>query len=186
MKIKRYKFTKQHKENMSKGRRGKNNPAWQNGITKKIHHCKECGKIICYPCARFGSGLCQSCCKKGKRHWNFKGKYKGKDGYTKIYIPYHPNRTKLHAMLLEHRIIMESFLNKISVKKWIEFGLKNNYPKSSRFLTRYEIVHHINGIRDDNRIENLMLVNTKNHERHTLEKRLQKRIRELERLLNEK
>lgn len=84
---------------------------------------------------------------KGYTPWN-KGKF-GKDmprwkngisknlrGYIEIHQPSHPFcNYKKH--ILEHRLIMEK-----------ELG---------RYLTKKEIVHHINGIKDDNRIENLQL-----------------------------
>jgi hypothetical protein len=60
----------------------------------------------------------------------------------------------------EHRIVMEQFLG--------------------RSLKRDEIVHHMNGIRDDNRPENLAVTTLKDHEHHTYVKCLQGRIRELE------
>jgi hypothetical protein len=41
-------------------------------------------------------------------------------------------------------------------------------------------VHHLNGVRKDNRVENLCLVNYHNHHHDTYVKQLQKRIRELE------
>ena len=49
-----------------------------------------------------------------------------------------------------------------------------------RPLTEDELVHHLNGIRDDNRIQNLALLNSHNHPKNTLTKLLQKRIRDLE------
>lgn len=68
-------------------------------------------------------------------------------GYILIYSPEHPFCSK-RKYVLEHRLIMEKHIG--------------------RYLTKKEIVHHKNGIRDDNRIENLELFNNqsehlKNH-----------------------
>jgi len=62
--------------------------------------------------------------------------------------------------VLEHRLVMAMQLG--------------------RALTNREIVHHLNGIRDDNRIENLALTTNHEHPRRTLVEAFQKRIRELE------
>ncbi len=63
--------------------------------------------------------------------------------------------------ILEHRLVMAIALG--------------------RPLASYELVHHLNGIRDDNHIENLALVLGKeNHESKTLITQLRQRIRDLE------
>ena len=65
-----------------------------------------------------------------------KGYIKTWAGYIKIYKPEHP-RTDSKGYVHEHTLIMEKNLGRL---------LNNN-----------EIVHHINEIKDDNRIENLEL-----------------------------
>lgn len=85
---------------------------------------------------------------KGKKHMSGKkhpmwknGKYNSR-GYVLIYSPNHPHKRRNYV--LEHRLIMEKRLN--------------------RYLKPLEVVHHINEIKDDNRIDNLMLFkNVKEH-----------------------
>lgn len=72
---------------------------------------------------------------------------KGKDrmmnnsGYVLVYKPDNPTST--NGWILEHRYVMEQYIG--------------------RPLESYEIVHHVNHKRDDNRIENLRLTTKADH-----------------------
>lgn len=73
----------------------------------------------------------------GEKHHNWKGGVKRRsDGYVYIYRPDHPRATK-NGYVMEHILVMEEVLD--------------------RYLLPEEQVNHINGIRDDNRPENLMV-----------------------------
>lgn len=63
------------------------------------------------------------------------GRIENKDGYIEVYCPEHPNARKYTKYILEHRLVMERVLG--------------------RFLGRGEVVHHKNGVKTDNRPENL-------------------------------
>lgn len=112
--------------------------------------CQSCGKEFKVPpCRKKTAKYCSPGCfyKENRRenNCNWKGgKYKDKRGYVLIYKPNHPDVQKTGYMF-EHRIVMEKHLG--------------------RRLTKDERVHHINGKREDNRIENLQLFN--NESEHT-------------------
>ena len=69
-------------------------------------------------------------------NWNG-GRYKTRHGYIAAYAPEHPRARSNRIYVLEHILVMEGVLG--------------------RFLFVDETVHHKNGIRDDNRPENLEL-----------------------------
>jgi len=76
--------------------------------------------------------------KIGNKNINWKGGKKITDaGYSLIKCPDHPNRNSSNYVL-EHRLVMEKHIG--------------------RYLRLEEVVHHINEIKDDNRIENLLLL----------------------------
>lgn len=86
----------------------------------------------------------------GEGHPEWKGgRIVNKDGYVQVYAPDHPTTHRTKKYVLEHRLVMEKHLG--------------------RYLTRDEVVHHRNGQKDDNRLENLELFSTNGeHLRETL------------------
>lgn len=78
----------------------------------------------------------------GEKNPNWKSGKDGrritKRGYVYIRCPSHPRASRNHNYVPEQVLIMERYLQ--------------------RYLTENELVHHINGIRTDNRIENLQVM----------------------------
>ena len=109
------------------------------GRRKKCHTCRmgkvkcaqdKCSRNIYKASARKGSGYCQSCLNKMESNPHWKGGKITTQGYTQL-------RQPDGRYVFEHRLVMAAHLG--------------------RDLFEHENVHHINGVKTDNRIENLEL-----------------------------
>jgi len=127
--------------------------------------CDMCGKGR-WVAAKHGMAMyqrcraCSSIARRGKASPTWKGgKKKNQDGYISMRLfPenfFYP-MTQRRGHLLEHRFVMAQHLG--------------------RCLHSWEIVHHINGARDDNRIENLQLVSDDRHKQITILENKVKRV----------
>ncbi len=94
------------------------------------------------------------------------GRRKNKQGYIDIWVGKgHPFSTmaRKDGTILEHRLVFASAIGRV--------------------LFSWEVIHHINGIKDDNRIENLELLpsNSKHNTRmHSTLKKMQKQLSEVQ------
>ena len=79
-------------------------------------------------------------------------------GYVIVYVPKHPKAHKDGYQML-HTVVMERAIG--------------------RYLEPNEVVHHINHDRKDNRLENLMLMDKKEHMRMHMTERHEKRRNDL-------
>ena len=107
----------------------------------KCDYCEKEFKRDYFEVTKVKHHFCNSKCRKewmtGKNNPNWNGgRKKRSDGYICVLKPDHPNCNG-KGYIREHRIVMEKYLG--------------------RYLTKEEIVHHKNGVVNDNNIENLML-----------------------------
>ena len=104
------------------------------------------GKILSKKTRQMISSKAKERFEKGFHSALWKGGVKHRqDGYIAIWMPKHPFANNGYVM--EHRLVMEKHIG--------------------RYLTEEEVVHHKNGIRNDNRIENLQLfANSGEHQRY--------------------
>lgn len=104
----------------------------KNGVPAIWIKCDSCGAIV--PAQKYNSGkFCSTTCaykeRAGIKHPLYSGKKENSSGYVRFTLPSGKRRVQ------EHRYVMEQYLG--------------------RELYSWEHIHHKNGIRSDNRIENL-------------------------------
>lgn len=89
------------------------------------------------------------------------------DGYISILKKEHPFANK-NRCIFEHRVVMEQWLREH----------EPNHPAlieidGIKYLRREYIVHHRNWVRDDNRVENLLVVKNTDHRKEQTYKKFQ-------------
>lgn len=142
-------------------------------VKNHSHSCIDCGK----PVLNKKSHRCKSCAMKhawkvrdklqnsligfrrGEHNINWKGGKHKAYGYMMLYIPEHPRANKTRYVF-EHIVIWEKAHHQPLPDGWV--------------------VHHINGIRDDNRPQNLLGLPRRGHSPSLVVKEVQKRLREVE------
>lgn len=145
---------KESKRKMSNSQKGRKHSEetklkmskWHKGRKFSKEHCENMSKV------RIGKPLSEETKRKmkGRKSSNWKGgRQKRLDGYVTIHQPTHPFCIR-NSYVYEHRLVMEKHLG--------------------RYLKPEEVVHHINGMPDDNRLENLQLFknNSEHMKFHTL------------------
>jgi HNH endonuclease len=112
-------------------------------------NCRWCGKPLILKPSQARVEHCSKACEAETnikrpldRLHNERRAKQDEHGYVMLWEPTHPNKA-LKGWQYEHRLVVEAVLG--------------------RYLTRDEHVHHINGIKDDNRAENLELMAANDH-----------------------
>lgn len=117
-------------------------------------------------------------CQRGEKNSSWKGGRRiNEQGYVEVYMPEYEHR-RPNGYVREHIYIAEKKLG----RKLLFFSIGDE---------RNEVVHHINGIKTDNREENILVLTAKEHRKlhnatnkEQIDEVLLQRIRELENELN--
>jgi len=101
-------------------------------------------------CRRFGIRAQRRGPRCGPGHPEWKGgRHTDKDGYVLVWVEDHPHRRKHTRYMFEHRLVVEAHLG--------------------RYLDPGEVIHHIDGNKQNNTIANLELFSSNaDHLRHEL------------------
>lgn len=133
---------------------------------------------------------CSYCSEQVKEFW-YSSRFKGYSKTCSIHNGYDKRRGELNPRWKGGRVMRQGYVYLLDQNKYTKGGLSRYTAehtmvaekKYGRKVLADELVHHLNGIRDDNRPENLVIIKRKGHETWTYVRSLQARIKELEQLL---
>jgi len=130
--------------------------------------CEQCGKgrWVEFPKEKTPYRLCRQCSnhiRRGENSRNWKGGRFHARGY--MFIKLQPadffySMASPNGYVLEHRLVMARHLN--------------------RCLLSWEIVHHKNSVKDDNRLENLQLIKASSSHNTHVEQELKRQAKKIE------
>jgi hypothetical protein len=136
------------------GRRGTHKYSWL--------PCLDCGKMrwVALHGGKPYRLRCRSCACKWERHPSWKGGVSTDNGYTIIRLKpddfFYPMANK-QGYVREHRLVIAK--------------------QAGRNLHGWEVIHHKNHIKDDNRLENLQLVSIDKHRQITILENMVSKLR---------
>ena len=144
--------------------------SWCDICKKDTHHCS-------YKDAKF-YGECKSCIYRNHRNNKTfpNNEVINKDGYIEITQAYfHPSllkRIKQSKNMLKHVMVYEAYQNDLSLSEWLHMCKTNSIPAGSFIIDSSKFcVHHIDGNKQNNSIENLeLLTHTEHAKKHGTEK----------------
>lgn len=160
----------------------------QRNITKKSQDsipkrrglkCPKCGGYLSYGGIRKQAKQCQKCY-LASMHGEYSPRWNGgrkidRNGYVLIYHPEpHPRRIEHTRKNPKWRITY-----------YVAEHILNWEKANGRYLPEGYTVHHLNGIKDDNRPKNLVALPHHSHSSGMLNEELRKRIRELEGIISQ-
>jgi len=139
-----------------------------NGITICVR-CKKDSYVI--PDGQW-AGYCTSCYQQLRPTSQKKRAFVDRDGYIQVLrMKFHP--TCCHSggfkngdgryTVAEHRLVVEAALNGLTYEVWCDICIHNRFTAAHTFLDKDVIVHHKNGVRSDNRLENLEQMTASQH-----------------------
>lgn len=117
---------------------------WQPAAPDAEGKCEWCDEPFAYRPKRGGREFCSRTCANKAKGAGRPYRTVHRKGYVLLWKPDHPN-AQVTGYVLEHRFVVAEALG--------------------RPLERHEVVHHKNGVKDDNRIENLELMTASEHSR---------------------
>jgi len=124
-------------------------PGTTRGYRHAIFLCPSCGKTVNRTLreGRKAKHCSKKCYDLNRGRRGAYKKYVLSRGYKYVYAPNHPHaRGSKKLYVAEHRLVMEK--------------------KIGRYLLADEIVHHVNEDKLDNRVENLLIMTTSEHDQY--------------------